>query len=230
MWRPALEVLERVDPGRHVLALDLPGHGASPRWTSYDLAGVGDGVRRAVEEVGIESPVLIGHSMAAVIATTYASRHPTAGVVNVDQPLQIAPFASMVQSLRGQLRGPDFPILWERFTESMHVELLPPDARAIIEATSRPDQELVLGYWQEVLDRPVEELANQAADDLTQLAAGALPYVVVAGSEPPPQYADWLRTALPQVSVEVWPGTGHFPHLALPAAFADLLAATAGWR
>jgi Predicted hydrolases or acyltransferases (alpha/beta hydrolase superfamily) len=30
LWRPSLAELSRIDPGRRVLALDLPGHGASP--------------------------------------------------------------------------------------------------------------------------------------------------------------------------------------------------------
>jgi pimeloyl-ACP methyl ester carboxylesterase len=30
LWRPSLAELRRIDPGRRVLALDLPGHGASP--------------------------------------------------------------------------------------------------------------------------------------------------------------------------------------------------------
>ena len=29
-WRPVLDELDALDPGRHVVAVDLPGHGASP--------------------------------------------------------------------------------------------------------------------------------------------------------------------------------------------------------
>ena len=36
MWRPSLAELHSIDPGRRVLALDLPGHGASPGWPSGD--------------------------------------------------------------------------------------------------------------------------------------------------------------------------------------------------
>ena len=88
MWRPALAELHGIDPGRRVLALDLPGHGESPAWSSYDIEGVADGVHRAVDEAELESPVVVGHSIAAVIAGVYAARYPTSGVINVDQPLQ----------------------------------------------------------------------------------------------------------------------------------------------
>ena len=30
LWRPALAELSRIDPNRQILALDLPGHSASP--------------------------------------------------------------------------------------------------------------------------------------------------------------------------------------------------------
>ena len=47
MWRPALAELRKIDPGRRVLTVDLPGHGSSPAWPSYDLDSVAEGVHRA---------------------------------------------------------------------------------------------------------------------------------------------------------------------------------------
>ena len=154
MWRPSLDELQRIDPGRRVLTLDLPGHGASRGWPSYDVASVARGVFRAVEEAELDSPVVVGHSISGVIATFYAAQYPTRGVINVDQPLQIAPFADLVQSLAGQLRGPGFPGAWQMFAASMHVELLPDAGQELVRSSCRPRQDLVLGYWREVLDRP----------------------------------------------------------------------------
>jgi pimeloyl-ACP methyl ester carboxylesterase len=42
MWRPALAKLETLDPGRRVLALDLPGHGGSVRLPTYRLEDVAE--------------------------------------------------------------------------------------------------------------------------------------------------------------------------------------------
>jgi pimeloyl-ACP methyl ester carboxylesterase len=36
MWQPTLTELARIDPGRRALVLDLPGHGQSSGWESYD--------------------------------------------------------------------------------------------------------------------------------------------------------------------------------------------------
>jgi len=42
-----------------------------------------------------------------------------------------------------------------------------------------------------------------------------------------PEYLKWLSKTLPQAAVTVWPGSGHFPHIACPGRFAECLAATA---
>ena len=52
---------------------------------------------------------------------------------------------------------------------------------------------------------------------------------MVAGQELEPGYARWLEAALPQASVEVVAGSGHFPHVAHPDTFAELLALTGRW-
>lgn len=47
MWQSALAQLAHIDPGRRALAFDLPGHGESPDWESYDLDRVAHGMHRA---------------------------------------------------------------------------------------------------------------------------------------------------------------------------------------
>lgn len=226
LWRPAMAELHRIDPGRRGLALDLPGHGASPGWPSYDIRSLAHGVHRAVEAAGLQSPVVVGHSIAGIVATAYAAQYSARGVINVDQPLQVAPFAEMVQSLAAKLRGPTFPAVWQMFASSMHVELLPEAAQELVRSSSQPRQDLVLAYWREILDRPVSELADFAAAALDAVRGADVPYLVVAGASPEPEYRRWLSGVLPQATVTVWPGSGHFPHLAHPDRFAECLAAS----
>ena len=228
LWRPSLAELSRIDPGRRVLVLDLPGHGASPGWPSYDVQSLAHGVHRAAEEAGLQSPVVVGHSIAGIVATAYAAQYPARGIINVDQPLQVAPFADLVHSLAGKLRGPAFPAIWQMFAASMHTELLPEAAQELLRSSSQPRQDLVLAYWRELLERPVSELADLAAAALETVRSAGVPYLIVAGAELEPEYEKWLSQTLPQAAVTVWPGSGHFPHLAHPSRFAECLAATAG--
>jgi len=226
MWGPVLDELGRVDPGRRVVTFDLPGHGESAAWPSYDVESVADGVNRAVQEAGLESPVIVGHSIAGVIATVYAAKYPTRGIVNVDQSLQVAPFAGLVRSLADKLRGPGFPAVWEMFVASMHIELLPESAQRLVRSTCNPRQDLVLGYWLEVLERPIEELTDLANAWLIALRASGVPYLFIAGADLEPTYQRWLSEMVPQATVAVWPASSHFPHLAHPGRCAESLAAT----
>jgi pimeloyl-ACP methyl ester carboxylesterase len=223
LWQPVLSELHRIDPGRRVLVLDLPGHGESPAWPSYEMSSVAGAVHRAVEEAQIAAPVLVGHSISAIVATVYAATYPTRGVVNVDQPLQVAPFVALVKSLADQLRGPAFPAVWEMFEASMHIELLPEAAQHHVRVSSRPRQDLVLSYWREVLDQPVDDVVATAEAGLQAVRSARVPYLVVTGSEMEPGYGNWLAAVLPQSRVAAWPGSGHFPHLAHPDLFAEAL-------
>ncbi len=225
LWRPSLDELQPMDPGRRVLALDLPGHGASPGWPSYDVESVASGVHRAVEQAQLQSPVVVGHSIAGVIATIYAAHYPTRGVINVDQSLQVAPFAGLVRSLADELRGPAFPAVWQMFAASMHIELLPDAGQELVRSSSQPRRDLVLGYWQEVLDRPASELADMVGATLAAVRAAGVPYLVVAGDDLEADYRAWLTEMLPRATFTVWPGSGHFPHIAHPGRFASCLAA-----
>jgi pimeloyl-ACP methyl ester carboxylesterase len=164
-----------------------------------------------------------------VIATIYAARYPARGVVNVDQPLQVEPFAQLLKSLAGPLRGPGFAQVWEQFEVSMDIGSLPRSAQDLLASARYVRQDLILGYWREVLDEPPGVLAGKAADGLAVLREAKLPFVYVAGHDPGPEYREWLHGELPQAATEVWPGSGHFPHLAQPSRFARLLADTAGW-
>jgi pimeloyl-ACP methyl ester carboxylesterase len=229
MWRPALAELRKIDPRRRIFAVDLPGHGGSPARSCYDLDNIAEGVHRAAVSARLRAPVMVGHSVGAVIATAYAASYPACGVVNVDQWLQTEPFARLAQSRAGQIRGPGFPAVWEMFEASMHMGLLPAAAQELLRSARYVRQDLITGYWREVLDRPVAELAGKVAATLATMRAAKVPYLFVAGHEVEPEYRDWLNHVLPQASVAVWPGSGHFPHLAHPRRFAECLAATAAW-
>ncbi len=229
MWGPTLAELQELDPGRRVVVVDLPGHGESPSWPAYDVESVAEGVHRIVEDRQLESPVVVGHSIAAVIATVYGARYPTRGIVNVDQSLQIAPFAGFVRSFADQLRGPAFPDIWQMFASNMHIELLPDTAQELVRSTCHPRQDVVLGYWREILERSLDELSELADEGLAAVRKSGIRYLVVAGSEVDPAYQAWLNKRLPLATVLVWPGSGHFPHLAHPNRFAECLAATTQW-
>ena len=229
MWRPALAELQSIDPTRRVVTLDLPGHGESVGGAPYGPYNARDAVVAAVEAAGLVAPVVVGHSYSAILAVFYAASFPTSGIVSVDQTLQVGPFGAVLRAHADTLRGPDYLDMWRELEASLHIELLPDDAQRLLRASCTPRQELLLGYWSPILDQSPRELEDELSDAISAVREAQLPFTLVAGSEPGPDGRAWMEQALPESTTTVWPGSGHFPQLARPEAFARLLASTEGW-
>ncbi|MET8280311.1 alpha/beta fold hydrolase [Micromonospora sp. NPDC005174] len=221
-WGPLRRELAAIDPDRQILALDLPGHGDAPRRDSYRMAEVAEVVHNQVTEAGLATPVVVGHSVGAVVATTYAARYPVRGVVNLDQILLPGPFGVAVRQAEPTLRGPQWRQVWDRMLAGMGIESLPAEAREIVTTATDPRPDLLLGYWGEVLHSSDEGIAAERSRDLRSIAERGIPYRWVTSSEPPARYLAWLTEALPEIEVTVLAGS-HFPHLAEPATIARLL-------
>jgi pimeloyl-ACP methyl ester carboxylesterase len=67
-------------------SVDGPGFGASPVAGAYDLASLAELLRATIGELGLDRPVLMGHSWGGGVVTTLAGRHPdeVRGLVLVD--------------------------------------------------------------------------------------------------------------------------------------------------
>ncbi|GAA5114407.1 alpha/beta fold hydrolase [Pseudonocardia adelaidensis] len=219
-WATLVHVLGN----RRAVALDLPGHGESPGRDSYDLREVADVLHETVTAAGVRTPVLVGHSIGGVLATIYAANHPARAVLNIDQPLLVGPFGEMLRSVERVLRGPEYLSVWNELRAGMGVEQLTPHLRELLRST--PRQDLLLGYWREVLEKPSEELRAQRTRELTALRASGTAYHYVSRAPVNPGYEAWFREVLPEAGITVLPGSGHFPHLAQPEAPADIIS---GW-
>lgn len=201
------------------IRLDLRGHGESDDADDYGALAMVQDVATVVEEAGIaEPPLLVGHSLGAVVATAVASVHPCRGVVNIDQSLRLGDFAHQLQAVADDLRGPRFGDAVLEVFVGLGDDGVPDEERARLlrlHRAARP--EVVLGVWDAVLDTPPDELTAQG-----EMVLGALqaPYLAIHGHDPGPGYEEWVRGVLPTATVEVWGSGGHYPHLADPERFA----------
>ncbi|MBB6252238.1 alpha/beta fold hydrolase [Nitrospirillum iridis] len=78
-WQFNIQALVKGAPGaagRRVLAVDLPGHGASTLDVPSGLGGVADWVVRLMDAAGVAQADIIGHSMGGRVSLLLAERHP----------------------------------------------------------------------------------------------------------------------------------------------------------
>ncbi|WP_432979215.1 alpha/beta fold hydrolase [Dactylosporangium sp. CA-233914] len=74
--RGTWDAFARALPGRRVIAPDLRGHGESPRCAQYTLMDHADDVAELLDELALDAPVLVGHSLGGFAASLVAQRHP----------------------------------------------------------------------------------------------------------------------------------------------------------
>jgi pimeloyl-ACP methyl ester carboxylesterase/predicted ester cyclase len=219
-WAP---IVERLGEDFRCVTVDLPGHGESPG-PPCPLSDVAERIHRLLDGLAIERPVLVGHSMGAVVASLYAASYQVAGVVHVDQSLDLRPFAQGVHRLRDSLQGDGFAEAFEPYRQSMGVDHLPESERRRISARQRVDQHVVMGYFDEVLRTTPETLQGAVQEAATAVRA---PWLGVYGQDLPPAARQLLFQCVPGAELEEWPGRGHLVHLAEPDRFAARVAAFA---
>jgi len=154
MWEPILSEL----PAAHrAIAVDLPGHGGSPPFAARGLAAVVHAVHAAVDAAAVDAPIVVGHSIGGPVASIYGSMHPSAGVVSIEAPIRLEPFAAMLHAAP-QLGGPGFAEFWSQIDASMRVDLVPASYRELLREDAGQVQDLFLRYQADLLERPIEEV------------------------------------------------------------------------
>lgn len=218
-WDPIMPALSE---HWRVVAIDLRGHGDSGRQAPYDPVTMASDVNAVVADLGLDAPLMVGHSLGGVVVTAYGGAgHPARGIVNVDQPIALGAFKEALEPLTPMLRGSR-----EEFDTAVGIIFevldgpLPAEERARLNALSSPEPEVVLGVWGAVFDNSAEDLDLLAAD----LASGIdVPYLSLHGMDPGEDYPDWLTAIVPTSTIDIWLEAGHYPHLTVPDRFVTRL-------
>jgi pimeloyl-ACP methyl ester carboxylesterase len=216
-WDP---IVDRLRDRFRCLAIDLPGHGESTG-SGADPREVVARIHATVVANDVVRPVVVGHSAGALHATAYVAAHATAGALNVDQSLRVAPFAGFIQHLAPALRGPDFGTAFEPFASSIGVMGLPEPERGRVLSTQRITQNLVLDHWCKPLTASPTDLQSEIDALLDHVA---VPYLWLAGGPVDATDRDHLSAHVAQAHIESWSNLGHMAHLAEPDRFAARVA------
>jgi pimeloyl-ACP methyl ester carboxylesterase len=209
-----------------VITLDLRGHGESASAGTYDLAAMAGDVAAVCTAAGASRPHLVGHSLGGAVVTAAGSMLDVASVVDIDQSLQLDSFKAQLAPAEAMLRDPEqYQLVVDAMFEMMMGELLPSHEQARIAALRRADHDVVLGVWELLLTRPVEEIAATVDAALAGYDGRDVPYLAVFGLDPGDGYAGWLAQRIPGSVVEYWADHGHYPHLVDPERFVTRLRA-----
>lgn len=214
--------LSRLAAGAQVIYLDLRGHGRSD-WgepTGWTLEDCADDVRAFCDTLGIDRPVVFGHSLGGFVALLYAARHPGhAGGL----------------ALQATAARWDVPRFVERFRQAGGDEVAAIAERTFGGATPPPTLEEVvrcLGHFgpqvpdADMFARTVahHELTGPGTDAMLKYDVVAdlpridVPSLVSVGDlDPitPVAAAQEIADGLPdgRCDLEVFEGLGHFPWL-----------------
>jgi pimeloyl-ACP methyl ester carboxylesterase len=220
-----------------VIAPDLLGHGESdaPR-ADYSVAAHACGVRDLLALLGVERATVVGHSLGGAIAAQLTYQHPelverlvlvaAGGVARELHPalrLAALPGAEQVLPLLNNAVGRRMTRLALRMLRGNG---LITDADEVLETL----QAMTTAGKRAAFCRTLRascDLSGQAASLLGYCyLAEAVPTMIVWGEcDPvlPVAHAHAAAAAMPAARLEVFPGTGHFPHRADPVRFLQVL-------
>ena len=211
-----------------VIYLDLRGHGRSAPTDpgSWSIERCADDVREVCDALGVERPVVLGHSMGAPVALQYGARHP-------DHPSGLVALsgfarwdhARLVEAFRRRA-GDDVASLADRVYAG--AEVSEDEWQRVYAAFGPrvPDAE-TLARRVVHLDMRARGMAEVAAVDIVdQLSRVTVPTLVVTGTlDPvtPVSASQEIAAALRHARLEPLEGAGHFPWLDEPVALRAVL-------
>jgi pimeloyl-ACP methyl ester carboxylesterase len=229
------EVAARSD--RPCYAIDLPGFGGSTCPPYERVGSYARDVARAVDRLGLDRFVLVGHSFGGAVATALAEQ----------RPYQVASLMLIAPAGYGRIGLAEFastPGIRQVFQAGLPFTLTNPVAMSIVYALwvangRRPDHALiercrkdafrVVGGARQALRTIVRCGIDKRAFFRRQIDYTG-PVVALWGDRDrlvPVRHADRVYTSFPHADVQVWEGMGHHPQRERIRPFCALVERTA---
>jgi pimeloyl-ACP methyl ester carboxylesterase len=197
--------------GHAVVAMDLRGHGDSgrpePRAGGYDVDVLASDVVAVAEAAGLREPVVVGHSLGALIGLALAAR-PGAirALVMVDPaPITNEPVKAFFRESCDAVAADDDRSWRTAFVQGM---FLPTDVAR---------REAIIEEFPETAPRIAAAVLRAMGefDAASALSSASVPVLSIGSAVPANSPAD-LRHACPAITIGQTVGAGHFNQLEVP--------------
>lgn len=223
-----------------VILIDRPGSGYSgrPNGTTASIQSQAEVVHRVIEELGLQRPIIVGHSLGGAVALGYAARYPE----DLSRLVLLAPAATPFEP------GPpidrfkvDSAFMRKALAYTVAIPAAKrsgPETLRFIFSPQPPPEDFSTAGGALLSRRPAQIIANfedmsALNDGLSALTADLpairTPTTVLFGLQDaildPQTHLDALRR-LPAVSIKELPGAGHMLMYADPDAVIAVIRAT----
>lgn len=214
-WRSWEPMLPWLPAHVRAYAVSLRGHGDSDKPTSgYSTTGLASDIAAFMDAAGIETAVVVGHSMGSVIARRFAVDFPerVAGLVLEGA---IGSFASIPDSegFAAMIHTLSDPVPAEFVREFQLGTITQPVPREYFERFGQESLKLPAHVWHAAIDGLAED------DSFEAIAAFTAPTLLLWGDQDAValrEAQEGLLSKLPNSSLLTYAGTGHAVHWEQP--------------
>lgn len=208
---------------RRVIAVNLRGHGDSDApEQDYTIDGFADDIAWQCHELGLDRPLIVGHSLGGMIALELAGRYPNlpSGVVMIDSIIFPPPeFLEPARQLVEQIAGPDYLGAARSSALQLFMDHVDPADPA---CKDRLIEQICAAHCktpQHVAVSGIMSLVNGCYDPAPAARACTAPVAYLSAAVPWIEMArdlDRLQALCPQLVIAKTLGAGHFSPLEVP--------------
>ncbi|MFZ2492980.1 MAG: alpha/beta hydrolase [Thermoanaerobaculia bacterium] len=196
-----------------VIAIDLPGHGASDKpEAKYTQALFAESIAKVLDHAKVKRTVLVGHSMGMATARQFYRLYPkrTLGIVSLDGAVKTSiTDPKMIEGILSSLRGPSYPMAAAMIVDGMFLKA--------------PDTKYKKHIRDTMLATPQHVVAS-AAEGMFDLSLWNdepidVPMIIINAPQPvwTAEYEAYARKLIPKLDYVMLEGVSHFLHTEKPA-------------
>jgi pimeloyl-ACP methyl ester carboxylesterase len=192
---------KNLDKDFNILAVDLPGHGRSEGKGEQEVIRYVEWVKKLIEALKLDKPVMIGHSLGAAISLTAAIHHGSllSGIIPVGGGVKMPVNQMILDGIRKDITPIISLVIKFSVTKDNRERL----AGLLTEGLSTADPEVVYGDF----------LSCDRLDIMEAIAGIRIPTLLICGEEDkmtPPALSQFMKDHIPGARLALIPKAGHF--------------------